>query len=282
MTKVNWESVLEQINEEFVQEAIMSYEQPVSAASGEKETVMNQKTKKISKRLLMVAVAAAMIMALTVVGFAADVIPSLIGRLGSGDAFYQLVGEKSDKTKETVEPKTDQVISLTKEESYYDGENVVLAYTINVEGATVAFDFGPDDENFEHLFTPPESNQTSMSQIWQDHGLSAADFAKAQKIMLSEGAVGFTVRSVGIGDHLKLADGTDPGPMIGGEVDGTIILRNQDELPESARNLDEITLYLGVKQYVHYYYVENGVVSWYCPVVEAEWIPFTIENVNVK
>jgi len=99
-------------------------------------------------------------------------------------------------------------------------------------------------------------------------------------MLLKNGAVGFTIRYVGIGDHLKLGDGSDPGPMIGGEVDGTIILRNQNELPEQARNLDEITLCLGVKQYVAYYYVKDDVVSYYCPVVEAEWIPFTIENVN--
>lgn len=282
MTNVDWNSVLNQLNDDLIEEAVLSYEQPVSAAPSEKETNMNHRTRKTSKRLLTVAIAAAMVMALTVVGFATDAIPSFFAALGSGDAFYQVAGEKSDKTKETVEPETDQVISLTREVSYYDGENVVLAYTLNKEGATIAFDFGPDDENFENLFTPPENNRTSMSQLWQDYNLPADDFAKAQAAMLKDGAVGFTVRYVGIGDHLKLGDGSDPGPMIGGNVDGTIILRNQNELPEQARNLDEITLCLGVKQYVAYYYVEDGIVSYYCPVVEAEWIPFTIRNVNAQ
>ena len=280
MTNVNWNAVLSQLNEEFIEEAVLSYEQPVSAAPCEKETNMNHNMRKTSKRVLTIAIAAVMVMALTIVGFATDAIPSFFAALADGDAFYQVAGEKSDKTRETVEPETNQVISLTREESYYDGENVVLAYTLNKEGATIEFGFGPDDENFEHLFTPPEHNQTSLSQLWHDYNLPAADLAKAEAALLKDGAVGFTVRYVGIGDHLKLGDGSDPGPMIGGEVDGTVILRNQDELPEQAKNLDEITLCLGVKQYVAYYYVEDGVVSYYCPVVEAEWIPFTIENVN--
>ena len=280
MTNVIWESILGQLNEEFIEEAVLSYEQPVSAASDEKETIMNHKVKKTSKCMLSIAIAAVMMMALAVVGFATDAIPSFFAALGSGDAFYQVAGEKSDKTKETVEPVSDQVISLTREESYYDGENVVLAYTLSKEGATVEFGFGPDDENFENLFTPPENNQTNMSLLWHDYILAAADFAKAEATLLKVGAVGLTVHYVGIGDHLKLGDGSDPGPMIGGEVDGTIILRNQEELPEQAKNLDEITLCLGVKQYVAYYYVEGDIVSYYCPVVEAEWIPFTIENVN--
>lgn len=291
MTNVNWESILGQLNEDFIEEAVMSYAQPVSAASDEKETIMNHNMKKTSKRMLTIAIAAVMIMALTVVGFATDVIPSLIGQLGSGyfanpdaerDAFYQMVGENSDKTKETVDTKTDMSISLTKEESYYDGEKVVVAYTLNTEDATVEFGFGPDDENFENLFTPPEDNWTSMSQIWHDLGLSAADFAKAQATMLKDGAVGFTVRNVDIGDHVLLGDGTDLGPMVGRLVDGSIILENQNELPEQAKNLDEITVQLGVKQYVGCYYVKDDVVSYYYPVVEAEWVPFTIQNVNHK
>lgn len=289
MTKVNWEAVLDQLNEEFIEEAVLSYEQPVSAASDEKETHMNHKVRKTSKRMLTVAIAAVMMMALAVTGFATGVIPSLIGQLGNGyfanpdaerDAFYQMVGENSDKTKETVDTETELSISLTKEESYYDGEKVVIAYTLNTEDATVTFGFGPDDENFKNLFTPPEDNQMSMSQLWYELGLPAADLVMAQAKLMKDGAVGFTIRYADIGDHILLDDGSDIGPMTGGMVDGSIILENQNELPEHAKDQDSLTVQLGVKQYVGYYYVEGDVVSYYCPVAEAEWIPFTIENVN--
>lgn len=283
MTTVNWENILGQLNDEFIEEAVMSCEQIVSdAPCDEKETNMNRRTRKSTKRMLTVAVAAAMVMVLAVTGFATGVIPSLIGQLGSGDAFYRLAGEQSDKTKETVVPETEQVISLTREESYYDGENVVLAYTLNKENATVTFDFGPEHEKFDELVTQPEYNQTTLSQIWYDHDLPAAELAKAQAKLLKDGYVGFTIHYVSIGDHLKLSDGSDPGPMIGGEVDGSVILRNQNELPESARDLDEITLCLGVKQFASYYYVEGDTVSYHVPVAEPEWIPFTIENVNAE
>ncbi len=293
MTSVNWESVLGQLNEGFIEEALLSCEQPVSAAPcDEKETTMNRNVKKTSKRLVTVAVAAAMVMALAVVGFAADVLPSLIGRLGDGyfndinperDAFYQMAGEKSDKNAQTVAPETEQAISLTKEESYYDGEKLMVAYTLNTEEATIDFDFGPEHEYFGELFTPPEYNRTSLGQVFVDHGLSEADFLKAKAKLMTDGAVGFTVRYAGIGDHVKLDDGTDVGPMVGGrEMDDVVILENQNELPEQARNQDEITLQLGVKQYVHYYYVEDDVVSWYCPVAEAEWVSFTLKNVNAE
>ena len=290
MTSVNWETVLGQLNEEFIEEALLSCEQPVSAAPcDEKETTMNRNVKKTSKRLLTVAVAAAMVMALAISGFAAYVLPSLIGRLSDGyndinperDAFYQMAAEKSDKNAETVNPETEQAISLTKEEAYYDGEKLVLAYTLNTEEAVIDFNFGPDHEYFGELFTPPEHNRTSLWQVFIDHGLSDADYLKAEAKLLADGAVGFTVRYAGIGDHVKLADGTDLGPMVGGrEMDDVVILENQNELPEQARNQEEITVQLGVKQYVHYYYVKDGVVSYYCPVAEAEWIPFTLENVN--
>ena len=177
MTNVNWNSVLSQLNEEFIEEAVLSYEQSVSAAPHEKETNMNHKVKRTSKRMLTIAIAAVMMMALAVVGFATDAIPSFFAALADGDAFYQVAGEKSDKTKETVNPETEQVISLTREESYYDGENVVLAYTLNKEGATVTFDFGSEHEYFDELFTPPEYNRTSMSQLWSDYNLPAVDFA---------------------------------------------------------------------------------------------------------
>ena len=175
MTQVNWESVLGQLNEEFIEEALLSCEQPVSAAPhDEKETNMNHKVKKTSKRLLTVAVAAAMVMALAVVGFATDALPSLIGRLGSGhfadinperDAFYQMAGEMADKNAETVNPETEQAISLTKEEAYYDGEKLVLAYTLNTEASVIDFDFGPEHEYFGELFTPPENNQKDLHQV---------------------------------------------------------------------------------------------------------------------
>ena len=74
MTNVNWEAVLEQLNEDFIEEALLSYEQPVSAALREKETTMNHKTKIMSKRLLMVAVAAAMVLALAMGGVAAYIL----------------------------------------------------------------------------------------------------------------------------------------------------------------------------------------------------------------
>lgn len=74
MTSVNWEAVLEQLNEDFIEEALLSYEQPVSAAPFEKETTMNHKVKRLSKRMLLAAVVAAMVMALAIGGVAAYVL----------------------------------------------------------------------------------------------------------------------------------------------------------------------------------------------------------------
>lgn len=75
MTNVNWESVLGQLNDAFIEEAVMSYEQPVSAVPyDEKETNMNHKVKKTSKRMLTIAIAAVMVMALAIGGVAAYVL----------------------------------------------------------------------------------------------------------------------------------------------------------------------------------------------------------------
>lgn len=75
MTNVNWESVLGQLNDAFIEEAVMSYEQPGSAVPyDEKETNMNHKVKKTSKRMLTIAIAAVMVMALAIGGVAAYVL----------------------------------------------------------------------------------------------------------------------------------------------------------------------------------------------------------------
>ena len=64
MSDINWENVMGQINDEFVLEAFLDTENAVTPYH-EKENIMNRKVKKTSKRLLTVAIAAAMVMALS-------------------------------------------------------------------------------------------------------------------------------------------------------------------------------------------------------------------------
>lgn len=71
MTSVNWESVMGQLNDAYILEA---YEEVRSVAPDSEKEIVTMKTRKNTKRILVIAVAAAMVMALAIGGVAAYVL----------------------------------------------------------------------------------------------------------------------------------------------------------------------------------------------------------------
>ena len=236
------------------------------------------------RRITAVAIAACLVLALAVTayatGFAQSVIAQIPARFAvpdaERDALLEKAGEKSNKEPETVDLTQTEIEgeSFTLEESYYDGENVMLVYSLDTLTRPVEFGYGPGDEHFDDLWTAGEGYQLTFGE----NEVSPADFQKILEIQHGTEEAGFIHRHIGIGDHIKLADGTDLGPMNGIEKDGKVFLQNQNPLPEAARELDELELTLYVKEFVMYYYTDGVQEYTYCPVVQGEPVTFTIPN----
>ena len=140
------------------------------------------------------------------------------------------IGENSDKTTQSAELEDGTTITLT--ENFYDGEKLALSYVLNREKPTVDYSFGPDHEYFERL-------SESEGLCWYQD-LSETQYLEIMAKLKLTGKVGFVIRTVDVGDHVTLADGTDIGPFVGGELDGYTVLVPQNGLPDSAKGQDEL------------------------------------------
>ena len=238
------------------------------------------------RRITALALAACLVLALGVIAYATGFAQSIIAQIptrfatpdAERDALLEKAGEMSNKEPETVElTETEEAgESFTLEESYYDGENVMLVYSLDTLTRPVEFGYGPGDEHFDDLWTAGEGYQLTF----RENEVSPEDFQKILEIQQGTEATGFIRRYIDIGDHIKLADGTDLGPMNGMEKDGKVFLQNQNPLPEAARGLDELELTLYVKEFVMYYYTDGTQEYTYSPVVQGEPVTFTISNCN--
>ena len=232
------------------------------------------------RRIISVAIAVCLVLALGITAYATGLAQSIIAQIRYGtpdkerDALLQKAGELSNKEPETVTLTELVGNAITLDESYYDGENLMLVYTLDALKSPVEFGYGPGDEHFDELWTAGEGYVLAF----QEEEFNPEDFQKVLQIQHGTEATGFIHRYISIGDHIRLADGTDLGPMFGTPTDGKILLQNQNELPEVARNQDALELTLYVKEYIMYYYTDGSLEYSYSPVVEGEPVTFTIPN----
>ncbi|MBQ5671566.1 MAG: hypothetical protein IIV43_04345, partial [Oscillospiraceae bacterium] len=164
MTNVNWESILNQLNDEFIEEAVLSYEQPVSAAPCEKETNMNHKVRKTSKRLLLVAVVATMTMVLAIGGVAAYM-------LGI-DALL-----RPDKTE--FDGKTYEEVSLTQPQDWDENAldaSIVEKLENNKKAWAEWADYKADNPDKEIIITAEEYEETVAYDEIMTKGYGEYDF----------------------------------------------------------------------------------------------------------
>ena len=178
------------------------------------------------------------------------------------------IGENSDKTTQSAELENGTTITLT--ENFYDGERLALSYVLSREKPTVDYSFGPDHEYFDLL-------AESEGLCWYQD-LSIAQYLEIMAKLKLTGKVGVVIRTVNVGDHVTLADGTDIGPFVGGELDGYTVLVPQNGLPDSAKGQDKLDVVFHVKTYEAYIWLEGDKVYSYYPIVEG--VPVTFEIIN--
>ena len=178
------------------------------------------------------------------------------------------IGENSDKTTQSAELENGTTITLT--ENFYDGERLALSYVLSREKPTVDYSFGPDHEYFDLL-------AESDGLLWYQD-LSIAQYLEIMAKLKLTSKVGFVIRTVNVGDHVTLADGTDIGPFVGGELDGYTVLVPQNGLPDSAKGQDKLDVVFHVKTYEAYIWLEGDKVYSYHPIVDS--VPVTFEIIN--
>ena len=178
------------------------------------------------------------------------------------------IGENSDKTTQSAELENGTTITLT--ENFYDGERLALSYVLSREKPTVDYSFGPDHEYFDLL-------AESEGLLWYQD-LSIAQYLEIMAKLKLTGKVGFVIRTVNVGDHVTLTDGTDIGPFVGGELDGYTVLVPQNGLPDSAEGQDKLDVVFHVKTYEAYIWLEGDKVYSYHPIVDS--VPVTFEIIN--
>lgn len=265
-----------------------AYRPAAEAASGSPERSVHMK----KKRIITFALAAALILSLGIAAYATGFVSAIAEtarnlslpvpdeemrseRPEAADYYDSWnskmeeligIGENSDKTHQRVELGNGTTITLT--ENFYDGEMLALSYILNADEPSIDYSFGPDHEYFDLL---AESN----GLLWYQDLSDAQHLEIMAKLKLT-GKVGFVIRSVGVGDHITLADGTDIGPFVGGGLDGYTVVVPQNKLPDTAKGRDKLDVVFHVKTYESYIWLEGDKVYSYHPIVEGVPVAFEI------
>ncbi|MDD3795456.1 MAG: hypothetical protein PHE06_05720 [Lachnospiraceae bacterium] len=205
-------------------------------------------------------------------------------RIGQEAQRFQNMAEASDKEQTTFDLAELVGNSVVKEESYYDGSDFALVVGLNSIQYPVEYDFGPESEYFDQLWTyenggPQETIDDLLGQYISSGCMTEQEFAKLKEIYETRGTVGFICYSVGIGDHVLMADGSDLTSNSGEDGNGRYLIQPYEGMPEKACNLDALDVVLKVKKFQTYVYVdEQGTLYTYCPVVEPELVTITLKN----
>ena len=212
----------------------------------------------IRKKAVLALLAAAALLALAATAYALGAFGSLFAEVPEilpvpDPARYEIAGALSDKEPKAVPLEDLPGHTFTLTESYYDGQELLLAYSLDSMKYPVLFGFGPGDDGFEELI--PIGRWYIDSQ-WQEQ-VTPEEYRRMETLFRQEDSVGFVIRSAYLGDHIRLSDGTDLGPMVQTEVDGNTILECQNGLPEAARDREELELVITVREILNYYYKEN-------------------------
>ncbi len=266
----------------------------------EKEQKMGKHTRKI----IALALAACLLLALGITACATDAIQSLIGKWWNGfilekptdelreerpeyvewieeqlatQAAMTEIGEKAVQVNETVDAPGLDGVSITLLESYYDGEKVSMACKLTVPQIPVDFDVDKADLDFEQMH---ETGDWSFAVPLEE------DLEKIQQKIENNETFGFICHDVYVRDHVY-ANGEDIGCchtdpdregifLVNPYVDGYGWI----QLPQSALNQPSVQVELRVRSAPVYYWVEDGKVMRAFGEGVTVPVTFTLQNIN--
>ena len=250
-----------------------------------------------SRRALILALAAALLLAFAVTAYAAGLFGSLFSKIPNEFApeqereWYERAGELSEKEPETVALRDLPNGAFTLTESFYDGKDLIIAYDLDTMKYPVQFGFGPGDRNFEKLWP---IGRWYINAQWKDE-VFPEDHLQICEILRGEERTGFVMRFAYVGDHVCLPDGTDLGPWAGGasldgniymewreleneirDSDGNVVTVRQEGLPEAARDKPELKVVFTVREVLMYYYKDGDTMYLYTEQIREEPVSVTV------
>lgn len=266
----------------------------------EKEQKMGKHTRKI----IALALAACLLLALGITACASDAIQSLIGKWWNGlilekptdelrqerpdyaewldeqlatQAAMAEIGEMAVQVNETVDAPGLDGVSITLMESYYDGEKVSMACKLTAPQTPVDFDVDKADLDFEQMH---ETGYWSFAVPLEE------DREKIQQKIDAGETFGFIGHSTGLRDHVY-ANGEDIGCChTDPDREGIFLVNPYVEgygwiqLPQSALNQPSVQVELRVHSYPMYFWVEDGKVMQAFGEGVTVPVTFTLQNIN--
>lgn len=286
MKQADWMRIVGKIDDVYIEEALFKKEDVPSANKKEIIPMKSTGKRKLPMRFGILVAIMAMILALSVTAYATGFVESVIAKMAAAwavpdaerDAQYEAAGEKSNKEPQTVSLTKIVGNAMTMEESYYDGETLMIVYSLDTMRYPVTFDFGPESEGFDKL---EKVEGVSIEWLRAEYGISDGDFEKIREKLNTDGKAGFITTQIALGDHVLLADGTDIGPMSFKEIDGKICLECQNGLPEEAKNREQLELVFTVKCWEVCHYIDGEDIYHFYSAAEEEKVTFTIPNCNI-
>ena len=92
-------------------------------------------------------------------------------------------------------------------------------------------------------------------------------------------ASGFVIRTAYLGDHIRLTDGTDLGPMLSNSTaDGSVVLECQEGLPAAAKDRDALELVFTIREMLFYYYKDGDTFYRYTENLSEETVTVSVPN----
>lgn len=265
-----------------------AYEETLNSISFSKKTRKGTRRHSVARRLTFGRLAAVLtlVFALGITTYATGIVESVIAKMAHAwavydaaqGARYEAAGKKSNKEPETQNLTKQEGTSMTLEESFYDGESLMIVYSLAAEKEPLIFDFGPDSEEFGKL---EKAEGFSLEFLRTNYHISDEDFKTLREKWEKDGKVGFRLKWTGLGDHVLLTDGLDLGPMMSMESDGKHFLECQDGLPEEAKHRQQLDIQFKIYCWNICFYVDGEHIFVHHPAPEEETVVFTVKNCNI-
>lgn len=264
---------MKQLSDQAVRAAIDDCLSGVEALPSVRADVLNQVRGEIKvKKKLSAGVIFALLLALLMAGAAVAAGLGLFGQLGEReDADSRLPGLESVSEKMHVTFTTEEGVTVTIDQAYYDGTRVFISYTVS----------GPYDQ-----VEMGEGKPENLNYDWELPGEQYAAYFggegphhQAMAAYLDGSAPRWAMaRYVNVHDGLQIGDAYLN--IIGGSTyindDGVLVGWKECEVPETLA-ADEVTFLLGTfTSNTTYYQDEAGLYVAFGPRTRTVWHPFTV------
>lgn len=194
-------------------------------------------------------------------GVAQSIFAALAGRCGpEDDARYAQMDQLSTKQKQAYSLAGLADAMLTLEQSYYDGAQLALAFTLE-QAMTADLTFGPEHPMFERLESTRSEDGLSAMTIDLKQHLTEAEYLTFYRTLKDTGSAGAIYYQAWVGDDVFLRDGSELMPADSDVLTGGHAYRRYD-LPLAAQNQKALDVSLVFHAAPTYYYEDAEGAYW--------------------